>query len=51
MSGITQSGACRAAGVGSYPTWVINGQTYVGEVMSLNQLAVASGFPDAARLP
>jgi uncharacterized membrane protein len=43
-----QSAACRRAGVQSYPTWVINGRAYVGEVLTLAQLADASGFPDAA---
>jgi uncharacterized membrane protein len=41
---------CSAAGVRSYPTWVINGQSYVGVVMSLAQLASASKFPAAAEL-
>ncbi|MEO0866882.1 MAG: vitamin K epoxide reductase family protein [Cyanobacteria bacterium J06642_11] len=35
--------ACRAAGVQSYPTWEINGQTYAG-VQSLQSLAAASGY-------
>ncbi len=43
-----QSTACRMAGVQSYPTWVINGRATVGEVLSLAQLADASGFPGAA---
>jgi uncharacterized membrane protein/glutaredoxin len=43
-----QAAACRNAGVRSYPTWVINGRAYVGEVLSLAQLADASGFPAAA---
>jgi glutaredoxin len=43
-----QSAACRAAGVKTYPTWVINGRATVGEVLSLAQLADATGFPDAA---
>jgi uncharacterized membrane protein len=43
-----QSAACRTAGVQSYPTWVINGRATVGEVLTLAQLADASGFPDAA---
>jgi uncharacterized membrane protein len=42
-----QSAACRTAGVQTYPTWVINGRAIVGQVMSLAQLADASGFPDA----
>jgi glutaredoxin len=45
-----QAAACRNAGVRSYPTWVINGRAYVGEVLSLAQLADASGFPQAASL-
>ena len=40
--------ACRSAGVRSYPTWIINGRAYVGEVLSLAQLADATGFPGAA---
>jgi uncharacterized membrane protein/glutaredoxin len=43
-----QSMACRQAGVRSYPTWVINGRTFVGQVLSLAELATASGFPGAA---
>ena len=43
-----QSAACRAAGVQSYPTWVINGRATVGQVLTLAQLADASGFPEAA---
>lgn len=38
-----QPNACRSAGVQSYPTWEINGQTYAG-VQSLQSLAVASGY-------
>ena len=38
-----QPNACRAAGVQSYPTWEINGQTYAG-VQSLQSLAAASGY-------
>jgi hypothetical protein len=34
--------------VSSYPTWIVNGQTFVGEVLSLAQLANATGFPGAA---
>jgi uncharacterized membrane protein/glutaredoxin len=40
--------SCRMAGVQSYPTWVINGQRFVGEVLTLAQLASATGFPGAA---
>jgi uncharacterized membrane protein/glutaredoxin len=43
-----QSTACRQAGVQSYPTWVINGRATVGQVLTLAQLADASGFPQAA---
>jgi uncharacterized membrane protein/glutaredoxin len=43
-----QSAACRSAGVQSYPTWVIDGRAMVGQVMTLAQLADASGFPQAA---
>jgi uncharacterized membrane protein len=43
-----QSAACRSAGVQSYPTWVINGRVTAGQVMTLAQLADASGFSDAA---
>jgi uncharacterized membrane protein/glutaredoxin len=46
-----QSAACSRAGVQSYPTWVINGRATVGEVLTLAQLADASGFPDAANFP
>lgn len=42
--------SCTAAGVQSYPTWVIDGQSYPGKVLSLAQLAAASKFPDAARV-
>lgn len=35
--------ACRAAGVQSYPTWEINGETYAG-VQSLPTLAAVSGY-------
>jgi uncharacterized membrane protein/glutaredoxin len=38
-----QPQACRAAGVQSYPTWEINGETYAG-VQSLPSLATASGY-------
>ena len=34
--------------VQSYPTWVINGRAIAGQVLSLAQLADASGFPGAA---
>ena len=38
-----QPNVCRTAGVQSYPTWEINGQTYAG-VQSLQSLAAASGY-------
>lgn len=40
--------SCSRAGVTSYPTWVIDGRVTAGEVLSLAQLAAASGFPGAA---
>ena len=43
-----QSAACRMAGVQSYPTWLINGRAIVGQVLSLAELASATGFPGAA---
>lgn len=43
-----QSAACRAAGVRSYPTWVFDDHATVGRVLSLAELADASGFPGAA---
>ena len=43
-----QAPSCSRAGVQSYPTWVINGRAFVGEVMSLSRLADATGFPGAA---
>ena len=42
-----QAPSCNSAGVKSYPTWVINGRAFVGEVLSLAQLANATGFPGA----
>ena len=42
--------SCSRAGVKSYPTWVIAGRATVGEVLSLAQLADASGFPGAANI-
>ncbi len=38
-----QPQACRAAGVQSYPTWEVNGETYAG-VQSLPSLAEVSGY-------
>ena len=43
-----QSMACRQAGIRSYPTWTINGRVIIGQVMSLADLADASGFPGGA---
>ena len=43
-----QAPSCNIAGVQSYPTWVINGRKFVGQVLTLAQLADASGFPDKA---
>jgi len=40
-----QSSRCSMAGVQTYPTWVINGRAIVGQVLSLAQLADATGFP------
>jgi uncharacterized membrane protein/glutaredoxin len=44
-----QASACSAAGVDTYPTWVINGRRFVGQVLTLAELADATGFPDATR--
>jgi len=43
-----QSAACNRAGVRTYPTWVINGRAIVGQVLSLAELAEATGFSGAA---
>ena len=43
-----QSASCRMAGVQTYPTWVINGRAIVGRVLSLAELANATGFPGVA---
>jgi glutaredoxin len=43
-----QASACSRAGVQTYPTWVINGRAIVGQVLSLADLADATGFPGAA---
>lgn len=43
-----QAPSCNRAGVQSYPTWVINGRATVGQVLTLAQLAEASGFPGAS---
>jgi len=45
-----QSPSCRAAGIQSYPTWVLNGQMFAGKVLSLAQLAKITAYPDAAKL-
>ena len=43
-----QSPSCRRAGVTTYPTWVINGNAMVGNVLTLAQLAKATEFSGAA---
>jgi len=44
-----QAPSCNMAGVQTYPTWVFHGRAIaVGEVLSLAQLADATGFPGAA---
>jgi uncharacterized membrane protein/glutaredoxin len=45
-----QAPSCSRAGIRSYPTWVIDGRTYAGEVLSLARLANETGFPGAASL-
>ena len=45
-----QAPSCSRAGIQSYPTWVINGMTIAGEVLTLAQLADATAFPGAASL-
>jgi uncharacterized membrane protein len=45
-----QSAACRQAGIQSYPTWIIGGRVMAGQVLSLADLANATGFPDVAKL-
>jgi uncharacterized membrane protein len=45
-----QAPSCNSAGVTTYPTWVLDGQRFEGEVLSLAQLANATGFPGAANL-
>jgi glutaredoxin len=42
-----QASACSMAGVRTYPTWIINGRAIVGQVLSLAELAEATGFPGA----
>jgi glutaredoxin len=41
--GTPQVEECTKAGITSYPTWIINGRSYVG-LRSLEALAVASGY-------
>jgi len=41
--GTPQAQECTEAGITSYPTWIINGRTYVG-LRSLEALAAASGY-------
>jgi thiol-disulfide isomerase/thioredoxin len=46
--GTPQTAECRTARITNYPTWIINGKR-TQEVMTLNQLAEATGFkPPAA---
>jgi uncharacterized membrane protein/glutaredoxin len=45
-----QAAACRTAGVQTYPTWVINGRAIVGRVLTLAEIADATGFPGAANV-
>ncbi|MEO0430763.1 MAG: hypothetical protein AAF151_03625 [Cyanobacteria bacterium J06656_5] len=37
---------CNTVGISAYPTWVINGEYYLG-VQSLRRLAIMSGFEQA----
>ena len=43
-----QAPSCARAGIRTYPTWIIDGRAVVGEVMTLAQLADATGFPQAS---
>jgi uncharacterized membrane protein/glutaredoxin len=43
-----QAPSCTRAGVRSYPTWIIDGRAFVGEVLSLSRLADLTAFPGAA---
>ncbi len=43
-----QSSSCNRAGIQTYPTWIINGRAIIGEVLTLAQLADATGFPQAS---
>jgi uncharacterized membrane protein len=40
-----QAPSCNRAGVQSYPTWVIDGRAYAGQVLGLAELAEISRFP------
>ena len=44
------SPSCSRAGIRTYPTWIIDGKTYVGEVLTLAQLAEFTDFKEAASL-
>lgn len=44
-----QTVSCSRAGIRSYPTWIVKGRAIaVGQVLSLAQLAEATGFPGAS---
>jgi uncharacterized membrane protein len=43
-----QSPSCNRAGIQNYPTWIINGRAYPGQVLSLAELARLTAFPGAA---
>jgi len=43
-----QAPSCDIAGVQTYPTWVIGSRRFVGQVLTLAELADATGYPDAA---
>ena len=43
-----QASRCSMAGVRTYPTWIINGRAIIGQVLSLAELAEATGFPGGA---
>jgi uncharacterized membrane protein len=45
-----QSPSCSRAGIQTYPTWIIDGRPIVGQVLTLAQLAQATGFPQASSL-
>lgn len=46
--GAPQAPSCNRAGIRSYPTWIIDGQAFPGEVLSLSRLANLTAFPSAA---